>query len=46
MIKDVQQKEKLKSKYYTWEDGSYASFIMALVKNLEPRKYAKDECIF
>lgn len=46
MVKDVQQKQKLKSRYYSWDDGGYASFMMALVQKLEPRKYSKNELIF
>ena len=38
-------KPQSKSKYYSWEDNSWGSFMMAVMRNLEPRLYQKDELI-
>lgn len=39
------KKEARKSKFYTWADSQYASFMMKVMQNLEPRKFYKDELI-
>ena len=33
------------SKYYTWNDRVYCSFMIAFMRALEPRRYKKDEII-
>lgn len=49
MLKEIQVKllvkPQSKSKYYSWEDNSWSSFMMAVMRNLEPRLYQKDELI-
>lgn len=32
-------------KYYTWKDGLYSAFMMALMRNLEPRRFVKGDVI-
>jgi len=34
------------SKYYTWTDSQWSSFMVAIMQNLEPRLYIQNENIF
>ena len=37
--------EGKKSKNYSWGDTQYASFMMSIMQNLEPRKYNQGDII-
>ena len=36
-------KRQAKILYYDWSDALFASFMMAVMQNLEPRQYQKDD---
>ena len=38
-------KRKKKAKIYTWSNRKYASFMISILRALEPRRYFADEMI-
>lgn len=33
------------SKYYNWHDRAYSSFMIAMMRSMEPRKFKQNEII-
>ena len=34
------------TKYYTWQDSQWSSFMIHFIKNLEPRRFQQGEIIY
>ena len=46
MLHEEATTRKRQSKYYTWTDTQWSSFMVALMLDLEPRKYQAGELIY
>ncbi len=46
LLQDNPHNIKLKSKYYSWDDSQWSSYMMSIMQNLEPRQFASGETIY
>lgn len=46
LLQDNPLNLKLRSKYYSWDDSQWSSYMMIMMQNLEPRQFAAGDTIY